>query len=111
MCGLNVVKNTTVQCCNFTLLYVETAVHGANSSAYGVEETSATATVAGCETDDYCHQHHLLHLHDDRYFLLADVHLHFHPGPYSHLLELSLTTKRVLIKSTSHIVHLRILRC
>jgi hypothetical protein len=96
----------------FTLLYVETAVHGANSSVYGVVETSGTApvAVAGCETDDdyHLHQHQLLHPHDDCYFLLllADAHLHFHPGPYSHLLELSLTTKKTPIKSINHAVHL-----
>jgi hypothetical protein len=82
---------------------------------YGVEETSETVTVAvaGCETDDDCHlhlhQHLLLHPHDDCYFLLlllADVLPHSQPGPYLHLLELSLTTKRIPIKSITYVVHL-----
>jgi hypothetical protein len=64
-----------------------------------------TVTAADCELDDD-HHHYLLHPHDDWYFLLlADVHLHFHPGSYSGLLELSLTIKRTQIKSISRVVH------
>jgi hypothetical protein len=65
-----------------------------------VEETSVTVTVADCAIDDdhLQHYYHHLHLHGDCYFLLlADVHLHFHLGSCSGLLELLLTLKRIQI--------------